>query len=48
MPLGTTVLDAIAGIKIGVDMVAGVTVSGLINLLVGIMSWSTTLILWSL
>ena len=38
VPLGTTVLDAIAGIEIGVDAVAGVTAHGLINLLVGIMS----------
>ena len=48
MPLGMTVLDAIVGIEIGVDMVAGVTTQGLINLLVGIMSWSATLISWSL
>ena len=39
MSLGTTVLDVIAGIEIGVDVVAGVTAQGLINLLVGIMSW---------
>ena len=48
MPLGTTILDAIAGIKIGFDAVAGVTMHGWINLLVGIMSWSTMLISWSL
>ena len=48
MPLGTTVLDAIAGIKIGVDMVTGVTAQGLINLLVGITSWSAMLISRSL
>ena len=48
MPLGTTVLDAIAGIEIGIDTVAGVIAQGLINLLVGVMSWSATLILWSL
>ena len=46
MPLGMTVLDAMAGIEIGVDVVAGITMHGLINLLVGVMSWS--LILWSL
>jgi len=46
MLLGTTVLDAIVGIEIGVDAVAGVTVHGLINLLVGVMSRS--LISWSL
>ena len=34
---GTTVLDAIAGIEIGIDTVTGVTAQGLINLLVGIM-----------
>ena len=44
MPLGTTVLDVIAGIVIGVDTVTGVTTQGLINLLVGITSWSATLI----
>ena len=38
MPLGMTVFDAIAGIKIGVDTVTSVTAQGLINLLVGIMS----------
>ena len=38
MPLGTTVLDAMASIKIGVDTVMGVTAQGLINLLVGVMS----------
>ena len=48
MPLGTTVLDAIAGIEIGVDTVAGVTAQGLINLLVGVTSWSAMLISWSL
>ena len=46
MSLGMTVLDAIAGIEIGVDAVAGVTAHGLINLLVGVTSWS--LISWSL
>ena len=48
MPLGTTVLNAMAGIEIGIDTVVGVTAQGLINLLDGIMSWSATLILWSL
>ena len=48
MPLGTTVLDVIKGIEIGVDMVAGVTTQALINLLVDIMSRSATLISWSL
>jgi len=48
MPLGTTVLDAIAGIKIGVDIVAGTTAQGLINLLVRVMSWSATMISLSL
>ena len=48
MPLGMTVLDVMEGIEIGVDMVAGITTQGLINLLVGVMSWSATLILWSL
>jgi len=48
MPLGTTVLDAITGIEIGIDMVVGVTTHWLINLLVGVMSWSATLISWSL
>jgi len=48
MSLGTTVLDAIAGIEIGVDAVAGVTTQGLINLVVGIMGWSVMLISWSL
>ena len=38
MSLGTTVLDAIADIEIGVDVVMGITAQGLINLLVGIMS----------
>ena len=42
MPLGMTVLDAIVGIEIGIDAVAGVTAQGLINLLVGITSWSAT------
>ena len=46
MSLGTTVLDAIVGFEIGVDAVMGVTAHGLINLLVGVMSWS--LISWSL
>jgi len=46
MPLGMTVLDVIVGIEIGVDTVVGVTTQGLINLLVGVMSWS--LISWSL
>ena len=40
MLLGMTVLDAIAGIEISVDVVVGVTAHGLINLLVGVMSWS--------
>ena len=48
MPLGTTVLDAIAGIEISVDTAVGVTMQGLINVLVGVMSWSATLISWSL
>ena len=48
MSLSTTVLDAIAGIEIGVDTVAGVTAQGLINLLVGVTSWSAMLISWSL
>ena len=46
MSLGMTVLDVIADIEIGVDVVVGITMHGLINLLVGVMSWS--LILWSL
>jgi len=46
--LGTTVLDAIAGIEIGIGAVAGVTAHGLINLLVGVTSWSAMLISWSL
>ena len=46
MPLGMTVLDAIAGIEIGVDTVMGVTIQGLINLLVSVMSWLATLISW--
>ena len=46
--LGTTILDAIAGIEIGVDAVAGVTAHGLINLLVGITSWLAMLISQSL
>ena len=48
MPLGMTVLDAMASIKIGVDTVMGVTAQGLINLLVGITSWSAMLISQSL
>ena len=48
MWLGMTVLDAIAGIEIGVDTVSGIIVQGLINLLVSITSWSATLISWSL
>ena len=48
MPLGTTVLDAVVGMEIGIDTVMGVTMQGLINLLVGIMSWLATLISWSL
>ena len=48
MSLGTTVLDAIAGIEISVDTAVGVTMQGLINVLVGVMSWSATLISWSL
>ena len=48
MPLGMTVLDAIVGIEIGVDTVVGITAQGLINHLVSVMSWSTTLTLWSL
>ena len=46
MSLGMTYVDVIVGIKIGVDAVTGVTTHGLINLLVGVMSWS--LISWSL
>ena len=38
MLLGMTVLDAIAGIEIGVDAFMGVIMLGLINLLVGVMS----------
>ena len=38
MSLGTTVLDVIAGIEIGVDAVTGVTAHRLINLLVGVTS----------
>ena len=38
MSLGTTVLDAIADIEIGIDAVTGVTAQGLINLLVGVTS----------
>lgn len=37
MPLGTTILDAVMGVEVGVDAVAGVTMQGLINILVGIM-----------
>ena len=48
MPLGTIVLDAIVGIEIDVAIVAGVTAQGLINLLVGITSWSAMLISRSL
>jgi len=48
MSLDMTVLDAIADIEIGVDVVTGVTAQGLINLLVGITSWSAMLISWSL
>jgi len=48
MSLGTTVLDAIPDIEITIDVVMGVTVQGLINLLVGITSWSVILISWSL
>ena len=48
MSLSTTVLDAVVDIKIGVDVVTGVTAQGLINLLVGITSWSAMLISWSL
>ena len=48
MSLGMTVLDAIANIEIGVDAVTGVTTQGLINLLVGVMSWSAVLISRSL
>ena len=48
MSLSMTVLDAIADIEISVDVVTGITAQGLINLLVGVMSWSATLILWSL
>ena len=36
--LGMTVLDAITGIKIGVDVVLGIIAHGLINLLVSVMS----------
>ena len=38
MSLGMTVLDAITNIEIGVDVVIGITVQGLIKLLVGVMS----------
>ena len=48
MLMGMTVLDAIVDIEIGVDVVMGVTPQGLINHLVGVMSWSATLISWSL
>ena len=48
MPLGMTVLDAIVDIKVGIDAVTSVIMQGLINLLVGVMSWSATLISWSL
>ena len=47
MSLGMNVLDAIVDIAIGVDVVTGIPVQGLINLLVGIMSWSAMLISWS-
>ena len=46
MSLGMTILDAIVGIEIGVDAVTGITAHGLINLLVGVTSWS--LMSWSL
>ena len=48
MPLGMTVLDAMAGIETSIDTVTGITAQGFINLLVGIMSWSAMLISWSL
>ena len=48
MSLAMTVLEVIAGIEIGVDAVVGVTTHGLINLLVGVTSWSAMLISWSL
>ena len=40
MPLGMTVLDAVMGIEVVIDVVTGITVQGLINLLVGTMNWS--------
>ena len=48
MPLGMTILDVIVGIEIGIDTVTGVIGQGLINLLVGVTSWSAMLISWSL
>ena len=48
MSLGMTVLDAIADIEIGVDAVTSITAHGLINLVVGVTSWSVTLTSWSL
>lgn len=48
MPLGMTVLNMIMGIKIGVDMVMGVTTQWLINLWVGVTSWLAMLISRSL
>ena len=48
MSLGMIVLDAIADIEIGVDAVTSITAHGLINLLVGVMSWSAVLISQSL
>ena len=38
MTLGMTILDAIVGIEIGVDIVMGVSTQGLINFLVGVTS----------
>ena len=48
MPLGTTILDAIADIKIDINKIAGIATQGLINLLVDVTNWSATLISWSL
>lgn len=49
MALGATVLDAVVGVEVGIDAVAGVTTQGLINLLVGVTvveaNWSAMLIL---
>ena len=48
MPPSKTILNAFADIKISVDVVAGITAQGLIDLLVDFTDWSAVPTTWSL